>query len=146
VTEVGATRSAEDPALAVALAQEAWYAVHRDRARYGYWLSEVLLLVAAAATTLAAALSAVPWITAALAATTVVLTGLRKIFDWQAGWISYANSWIEIRRHINSYRLIPEDQRGPAEQKELLRQLDEIASSEISGWTTRKTAQDPKRE
>jgi hypothetical protein len=146
VTEVDAGRTNADHALAVALDQEAWYAAHRGRARQGYWLSEVLLLVAGAATTVAAALSAPAWITAVLAATTVVMTGLRKIFDWQGNWISYANSWFEVRRYINLYRLIPEDQRGPAEQRELLRQVDEIASNEISGWTSRRTAQDSKRD
>jgi hypothetical protein len=55
-----------------------------------YWAAEVLVLLAAAATTLAAALQARPWVTALLAATSLVLTGLRKVFDWYENWLAYA--------------------------------------------------------
>src|SRR5690348_15977170 len=78
---------AADPALALALQQLHWYARHRNQARRTYGAVELLLLVMAAATTLAAALQAKAWITASLAATTVVLTGLNKVFDSHEQWI-----------------------------------------------------------
>jgi hypothetical protein len=49
-----------------------------------------LVLLVTAATTVAAALGARPVVTASLAATSLVLAGLRKIFDWQYDWIAFA--------------------------------------------------------
>jgi hypothetical protein len=78
---------APDPPLALAEQQLRWYARNRNLSRVRYQVSEVLILLTAAATTLAAALQARPWITASLAAGSLILTGLRKVFDWHEDWL-----------------------------------------------------------
>jgi hypothetical protein len=82
---------APDPALALALQQLRWYAAHRNRARVTYQAIELLLLLLTAATTVAAALKASAWITAILAATTVVLAGLNKVLDSHDSWVAFGS-------------------------------------------------------
>jgi hypothetical protein len=120
------------------MGQLAWYGHHRDLNRMAHEMSEVLLLVATACTTLAAALGAVRWVTASLGATAVVLTGLRKIFDWHHNWISYANGWADVRRAVNEYRLLPVQHRDAGAQRSLVRRVDEIIGAETSGWASRR--------
>lgn len=127
-----------DPALAVALQQLQWYRRAADRARFGNQLSDVLLLVTSAATTVSAALSAAAWITALLAAGTLVLTGLRKSFDWHANWVSYIATWSALRTEIHQYRLLPEAQRDEKAQRSLLAKVDEIGSAEMNSWSARR--------
>jgi hypothetical protein len=94
--------TAPDPALAPALQQLRWYAQHRDQARWAYRISEFLILVTTAATTVAAALRADAPLTASLAASTVVLTGLHKVLDLHDRWISFgtAGGWAARRRSL----------------------------------------------
>src|SRR5579859_7400143 len=127
-----------DPPLALAVQQMEWYSKHRDRARHAYWSGEVLVLLAAAATTLAAALQARPWVTASLAATSLVLTGLRKIFDWHENWLAFAGAWIELRAAINDYRLLPEDQRDDRARRDLVDKVNAVATDETSRWSARR--------
>src|SRR5262249_41105923 len=63
---------APDPALALALQQLDWYARRRRQSRWMYRISELLILLTTATTTVAAALKATAWVTATLAASTVV--------------------------------------------------------------------------
>jgi hypothetical protein len=84
---------APDPALALALQQLRWYATHRNRARVTYETIEVLLLLLTATTTVAAALKASAWVTAILAASTVVLAGLNKVLDSHDNWVAFGSKW-----------------------------------------------------
>src|SRR5512146_1538206 len=99
---------APDPALALALQQLRWYARHRNRARISYEIIEILLLVMTATTTVAAALKASAWITAVLAASTVVLAGLSKVLDSHDSWVGFGSAWAELQVAVNDYRLMTE--------------------------------------
>jgi hypothetical protein len=127
-----------DPPLALAVQQMEWYSAHRGMARRAYWASEVLLLLAAAATTLAAALQARPWITASLAASSLVLTGLRKVFDWHEEWLAFTGAWMELRSAIYDYRLLPEGQRDDHARRELMDTVNSVAASETGRWSDRR--------
>lgn len=83
---------APDPALALAEQQMRWYGRHRDLSRIAYQVNEVLILLATASTTLAAALRADAWVTASLAAGSLILVGLRKIFDWHEDLVSFSGA------------------------------------------------------
>jgi hypothetical protein len=136
-----------DPSLAVALAQLQWYRRAADRARIANWVSEVLLLVMSAATTVAAALAAVPWLTAVLAAGSLVLTGLRKSFDWHENWVSRIATWSELRSVVNQYRLLPDDRRDEHARRQLLTTVDEMVTSETGRWASRRrTLQEAKKQ
>lgn len=127
-----------DPALTIALKQLGWYAKNRDQNRNRHEISEVLLLLVTAATTVAAALGAVRWVTASLAASAIVLTGLRKIFDWHHNWIAFAIAWADVGTAVNDYRLLPVDQRDHVTQRRLLHRIDEIVAAETASWASRR--------
>jgi hypothetical protein len=130
--------AAPDPALALALQQTRWYARHRDRARTVYQVSEILVLVVTALTTVAAALKASAWLTASLAASAVVLTGLHKVFDNHDRWIAFGSAWAELQVAVNDYRLVPEDQRDTEAQRRLLAKVNEVMTADTGGWAARR--------
>jgi hypothetical protein len=127
-----------DPALALAQRELHWYTQAAARARISNRVSEVALLVLSAATTVAAALGAPAWLTASLAAATLVLTGLRKTFDWHENWLSFTANRSELRMLIHHYRLLPEGQRDDEARRSLLERVDETFSSETSRWASRR--------
>lgn len=127
-----------DPALALAQRELNWYVRAAARARISNRVSEVALLVLSAATTVAAALGAPAWLTASLAAAVLIVTGLRKTFDWHENWLSFTANRTELRSLIHHYRLLPADQRDDEARRRLLEQVDETFSSEVGRWASRR--------
>jgi hypothetical protein len=129
---------APDPALAVALDELRWYRRNANLARQANRLTEVLLLLASAATTVVAALGVTAWVTALLAATALVLTGLRRSFDWHENWVAYISRWSELRSVVHQYQLLPEDRRDEDARRELVSSVDDIVSTETERWASRR--------
>ena len=129
---------APDPALALALQQIDWFRRHRIRSRLTYQVNEGLVLVVSAATTLAAALKASAWLTAVLAAGTVVLTGLYKVLDSQENWVAFSLAWSELQTAANNYRLLPADQRDEAAQRQLVNKVNEVIGQDTGRWAARR--------
>src|SRR5690242_6721733 len=127
---------APDPALA--LQQIDWFRRHRIRSRLTYQVNEGLVLVVSAATTLAAALKASVWLTAVLAAGTVVLTGLYKVLDSQENWVAFSLAWSELQTAANNYRLLPADQRDEAAQRQLVNKVNEVIGQDTGRWAARR--------
>jgi hypothetical protein len=129
---------AADPALALALQQIHWYARHRDRARRIYQVNEILILLVSASTTVAAALKATAWVTAVLAAGTVVLAGLYKVLDAQENWVAFGVAWIDLQVAVNNYRLRPVEERDEHSRRELVSKVNEIISADTGRWASRR--------
>jgi hypothetical protein len=127
-----------DPALALAVQQLKWYSRQCAISRSAYRAGEILLLLVTAATTLAAALKAHPWVTASLAASALVLTGVRKVFDWHEDWLAFTAAWMELRSAIYDYKLLPEAQRDEHARRKLVDKVNEVAASETSRWSARR--------
>ena len=127
-----------DPPLALAMRQMHWYGRQRDRARRALLIDEILFLLVTAATTVAAALGARPVITASLAATSLVLAGLRKIFDWQYDWIVFAAAWVELKTAVDDYRLLPEDQKDKEAGRRLVAKMNEVINADTGRWAARR--------
>lgn len=129
--------SLPDPPLGLALQQLDWYAVHRDRARWGHRVLEVLQILGAAGTTLAAGLQAATWATAGLAAATLVVTGLRQLFHFHDDWLAFSVAWAQLNTAINQYRMLPEgDQRGRA-GRALVDRVNSVVEGETRSWVAR---------
>ena len=131
---------APDPALALALQQLRWYARHRNRARITYETIEILLLVMTATTTVAAALRASAWITAILAASTVVLAGLTRLLDSHDSWVAFGSAWADLQVAVNDYRLLPDAQRDAEARRRLVDQVNEVMKADTGRWATRRRA------
>lgn len=127
-----------DPALAIALHELRWFRRSGARARILNRTSEVLLLMTTAATTVAAALSAIAWVTAVLAATSLILSGLRRSFDWHENWVSFTARWSTLRTIVHQYQLLPEERRDEAARSNLLAAVDDIVSTETESWAVRR--------
>ena len=132
-------RESRDLALAVAEEKQVWYETQQKFNRTGHNVTEVLLLLVTAGTTVAAALGAVPWVTASLAAFSILLNGLRKTYDWQRNWIAFTVALNDIESAIHAYRLLPEDRRDEVAQRRLLNRVDEIVAAETARWASRRT-------
>ena len=129
---------APDPALALALQQLRWYARHRNRARVTYGTVELLLLLMTAATTVAAALKASAWITAILAATTVVLAGLNRVLDSHDSWVAFGSAWAELQVAVNDYRLLSGEERDEEARRRLVGQVNEVIRGDTGRWASRR--------
>jgi hypothetical protein len=129
---------APDPALALALQQIRWYARQRDRARRAYRVNEILILVISASTTVAAALKATAWVTAVLAAGTVVLAGLYKVLDAQENWVAFGVAWTDLQVAANDYRLLPAEERDEEGRRQLVSKVNEIISADTGRWASRR--------
>ncbi len=129
---------APDPALALALQQLDWYARHRNRARVTYGAIELLLLLLTAATTVAAGLKASAWITATLAATTVVLAGLNKVLDSHDSWAAFGSAWAELQVAVNDYRLLPNQDRDDEARRRLVGKVNAIIRADTGRWASRR--------
>jgi hypothetical protein len=127
-----------DPGLALALEELRWYRRAAGRARIANQVSEVLLLLLTAATTVAAALAVTAWVTAVLAAGSLILTGLRRTFDWHEKWVSFMTRWSELRSVVHQYRLLPDDRRDEETRRRLVSSVDDIVSAETEGWASRR--------
>jgi len=137
---------APDPPLALAEQQLHWYARNRNLSRVRYQANEVLILLTAAATTLAAALGAHAVITASLAAASLILTGVRKIFGWHEDWLAFSSAWAELLATINDYRLLPADRRDEKARQRLVAKVNEIVSAETQTWASRRRSLTEARE
>jgi hypothetical protein len=129
---------APDPALALALQQIDWYARRRNQSRWIYRVNELLILLTTATTTVAAALKASAWVTATLAASTVVLPGMYKILDQHESWVAFGGAWAELQVAVNSYRILPADRRDEEARVQLVQKVNDVIRADTTRWATRR--------
>ncbi|MFL6167573.1 MAG: DUF4231 domain-containing protein [Ornithinibacter sp.] len=67
-----------------------WYATQAWRAKLGYWSSETLLVVLGAAIPVSIAITDNQVLPAVLGGAIVVVTGLRRIYNWQENWARFS--------------------------------------------------------
>lgn len=130
--------TAPDPALALAMQQVRYYARNSTRFRRIYRATEVLILLATATTTVVAALKATAWVTATLAASTVVLTGMNKIVDTHDRYVASISAWAELQVAVNDYRLLSADRRDEAARKDLVAKVNEVMKTDTERWASRR--------
>lgn len=127
-----------DPLLALALRDLAFYERTRDLARRWHYITEVTALLAASATVVAAGVGAAPLITALVASAALFANGVRQVFNPSERWELASSGWVILRRAIDRYRLVAEDQRDQAARMELQARIEEVGANEIHGWITQR--------
>jgi len=114
-----------------------WYERAATRTRLSYQVIKVAMLVIGAAVTVLAATGASSALTAALAASVVVLEGIQQLFQFQSNWIAYRGTAEAIRQQAFLYvaRVGPyaetQTRRG-----RLAEFMTEITAMESAGWTS----------
>lgn len=125
-----------DPLLALALRDLAFYERTRNGARRWHYIIEATSLITASGTVVAAGLSAAPLITALVASAALFANGFRQVFNPAERWELAASGWVTLRRAIDRYCLLPEDQRDQAARMQLQDCIEEVGENEIRGWVT----------
>jgi Protein of unknown function (DUF4231) len=128
----------QDRALVHAGAQIAYYLRHMRRNRYRYTVLESGSLLLGSAATVLAALSAPPWVTAAVAATVTFLAGIRRVFNWHADWLAHSEAWSRASALLAQYRLLAPAERSPQRQRELVRDIDDLVVEQTRTWGKRR--------
>jgi hypothetical protein len=103
-----------------------------------YQAIELLLLLLTATTTVAAALKASAWVTATLAATTVVLAGLNKVLDSHDSWVAFGSAWADLQVAVNEYRLLPAEARDEEARSRLVGQVNDVIRADTGRWASRR--------
>ncbi len=123
-----------------------WYGRAATRTRLGYQVLKVAVLVTGAAVTVLAATRASAVLTAALAASVVVLEGIQQLFQLQSNWITYRGTAETMRQQAFMYVA----QVGPYADMKMRRErlaefVNEITAMENAGWrsTMRRAANTP---
>ena len=124
----------EDKALETARKRFQYYHNRQNRAQLRSQALDILLLLVTAATTLAAAVQVNRWVTASLAAGSVVVAGLRKIFNWDDTFVRSAVAASEVQAAIDDYELLPQENRTLAAQKTLLDKIHAIIRGETGAF------------
>src|SRR5664279_1602304 len=97
-----------------------------SRSRLAYQWSKVLAIAIAAAVTVCAAIGAVAWVTATLAALVVVLEGLQQMFQWQRNWIEYRRTAESMRQRGLAFAARTGAYTGPDRRDRLAGVLQEV--------------------
>lgn len=114
-----------------------WYGRGATRTRLSYQVIKVAVLVIGAAVTVLAATRASSALTAALAASVVVLEGILQLFQFQSNWITYRRTAEAIRQQAFLYVA----QVGPYADTQTRRErlaefMAEITAVESTGWAS----------
>lgn len=127
-------------------AQFRYYSQAATRTRLKYQVIKVAVLVISAAVTVLAATRASSALTAALAASVVVLEGAQQLFQFQANWITYRGTAEAMRQQAFLYVA----QVGPYDDTQTRRErlgefMTKITAMESASWTTamRRTSSAP---
>ncbi|MGY3061919.1 hypothetical protein ACVWZD_006217 [Streptomyces sp. TE3672] len=133
-TSPGPPPASDDLLLAHALADLAWYARARDRARRWHWTVELSALLTGAGTVVAAGLQAPAAITAVMAGATVFIGGFRQVFNHLERYVLAAEAWSRLRLAIQRYTLVPESERDEATRGRLREEFEAVTMTELRDW------------
>ena len=142
-TESQSWEQADDPALAYAMHELAWFRRSKNRARRTHQIGELLILLSTASTLVVSALRAPAVVTASLAAVAVFLTGIRQVFNPNDRWVSSSVAWLALQQEVVRYHLLPEPDRDMAARRALLDRTMEIMEAENQDWAAQRRAYRP---
>lgn len=126
--------TSDDPLLADAFTDLAWYARTRDRARRWHRTVELSALLTGAGTVVAAGLQAPAAITAVMAGVTVFIGGFRQLFNHLERYVLAAEAWSRLRLAVQRYTLVPESERDDVTRARLLDEIEAVAMTELRDW------------
>jgi hypothetical protein len=126
-------------------AQFRWYERAATRNRLGYQVLKVVAMVFAAAVAVLAAADAPAAVTAALAASVVVLEGVQQVFQFHPNWISYRATAEALRQNAFLYVARAAPYSGEGRRERLADVVRDATTKENVSWagTMRQAAQPP---
>lgn len=110
---------------------------HARAQRALYFTAKVVQIVLAAAVPVAASVHAPVSLTGSLGASIVVLEGVQQLCQWHANWIRYRSTAESLRRELFTCRARVGGYATASDPIALLAsRMNEIATSEVAGWST----------
>jgi hypothetical protein len=110
---------------------------HAGVQRALYISAKVIQIVLAAAVPVAASVHAPVPLTGSLGALIVVLEGVQQLCQWHANWIRYRSTAESLRRELFMCRAKVGGYSTAADPISLLAErMNEISTTEVSGWST----------
>ncbi|MFD4661514.1 DUF4231 domain-containing protein [Kitasatospora sp. NPDC058444] len=115
-----------------------WYRQNMRSARWKARLLDLMILVLAAGVPFAVAVRAGSWVVALLGSFASLLTGIRHVFDWQGGWISFSRANQRIDTEVIRYKQgVGEYRYRKAAPGILVTRVEQIAGEETGAWAHR---------
>ncbi len=118
-------------------AQFRWYDRAATRSRLTYQTLKVAALVTGAAVTVLAATGAPAALTAALAASIVVLEGVQQVFQFHSNWIAYRATAETLRQHAFLYAAMVDPYADTQSRRDMLAEfMRDVTTKENTNWTS----------
>lgn len=114
-----------------------WYFRAAQKARVGYQMSEVVILLFAASVPIAGVLLPTEaWAAAVLGAIVTALTGLRAVFHWRVNWNRYAVTHMQLVAELRLYTagVWPYSVAPPKREEYLVTKVNQIITLETISW------------
>jgi Protein of unknown function (DUF4231) len=134
------TPAPAQPAIEILDKSLRWYKKYAWRARVGYRVSEVLVLVVAAAIPASVAFTSDGRVSAVLGSVVVVLTGLRTIFRWREDWPRFTQACSQLSAERDFYLARAGQYAGADRDAQLIERVGEIEAAETAGWVAMRRA------
>ncbi|MBB4893521.1 hypothetical protein FHS39_002552 [Streptomyces olivoverticillatus] len=104
--------------------------------KYGYYVSEVLVLAVSASIPVASAAGASSLVSGTLGGTIVLLSGIRLIFRWRENWVRSATTYVAIERELMEWRYKRPPYDGLDASGQLVDRVTQLVQLETSAWAT----------
>jgi hypothetical protein len=132
-------RSASQSAVEVLNKSVDYYKQQASRAKILYFGSESGLLVVAAAIPVTAAFTSSRVVPAVLGGVVVVLTGLRRVFQWRENWLRFSAACGQLETARQLYAQRTDKYADNDRDACLVREVCEIETAETQGWIRTRT-------
>jgi hypothetical protein len=111
-----------------------FYASMKDLARVAHRTVELASLASAAATVIAAGVGAPSLLTACIAGAALFINGFRQVFNPGGSWLRAAQACNDLRRALNAYLLLEEENRDLPARQQLAEEIDRVSRDEFKSW------------
>ena len=133
----------ENLALGIAQDQLDWYRTHKTQARWGHYGIELLAVALSFLVAIAGILGWDPAVAAVAGSILVVLAVIRSLFQRRESWIAWAAAEAALANAIDFYVTKIEPYDGSDRDRQLVRRVWEVRSSETEAWKSRVSSPTP---
>ncbi|MCT2594629.1 DUF4231 domain-containing protein [Streptomyces sp. N2-109] len=112
-----------------------WYERQKSRARAGFYVSEVVIVLLSASVPAAVAMDAPGAVTGSLGAGVAAAVGLRQLFRWGENWIRTSASMVALQQHVIAWSLGSAPYDGPGAQQLLAGRVEELVLADTATWS-----------
>jgi len=133
-SEPGGGVAGGDPVWLRLKEQLRWYRTSSRRAQNAYKRVKFGQIAVGAVVPVLAAVGALGWVTAVVAATVVVAEGAQQLFQWQSNWMLYRSATETLKRERFLYLAEAGPYTGDDRRKVLAERIEGVLANEHTQW------------